>query len=491
MMPAYYLEAAVVILGLVLMVMEAFVEKADKSLIAKMGIVGLLVVLVSLFFVSGPAEGDDAPIWSFYAVDPMALFYKGFALVTTILVLIMSLDYRSVLQHYMGADQEKPGAGIGEFHYLPLFTCAGLMWMASAKDIVSIFVALELVTISFYVLVAFMRRNVGSLEAGVKYLILGALSTGFFVYGLTWLFGLSGETELSKIAAALGNDDSAMVRYPKALLFSLAMILVGLGFKIAAVPFQIWVPDVYQGAPTPITAFLSVGSKAAGFVVGYRIMEPFFANHVAPQLVTLILAISGATILLGNLAAVAQENFKRLLAYSSISHAGFLLLALGCSSSTTSPVNVEGVMALYLGGYLAMTLVAFHVMCLVRAQLGSEDLSAYKGLSKRSPFLAGVLLVAMISLAGVPFTAGFIGKMYVFLMALQSRYFVIIALAVVGVGAGFYYYLKVVRAMYWDDAADDQSVQISTLSKVAMLTMVALIVILGIYPTPILNLFAA
>lgn len=488
-MPAYYLEAAVVVLGIVLMLLEAFVGKADKSLVAKLGILGLLAIFVGLFFAEGPADGDTAPIWGFYAADPTAFFYKGFALVTTIFVLIMSLDYRGVLQHYMGSEQETPQAGQGEFFYLPLFTCAGLMWMASAKDIVSIFVALELVTISFYVLVAFLRRNVGSLEAGVKYLILGALSTGFFVYGLTWLFGLSGETELSKIAAQLGQEDSAMNLYPSALLFALAMILVGLAFKVAAVPFQIWVPDVYQGAPTPVTAFLSVGSKAAGFVVGFRILQPFIEANSTPQLVTLILAISGATILLGSLAALKQDNFKRLLAYSSISHAGFLLLALGCARSATQ-IQIEGVMAVYLGGYLAMTLLAFHVMAVVRDQLGGEEIATYKGLAKRSPFLAFVLLMAMVSLAGIPLTAGFFGKLYVFLVALQSGHYVIIGLAVIGVGAGFYFYLKVVRAMYWDDVADDRKLSVSLTTKAGMGLLTLAIVVLGVYPTPILNLFA-
>ena len=489
-MPAYYLEAAVVVLGIFLMLMEAFVGKVDKMRLAQAAIVGLAAVFVGLWFAEGPAEGATAAIWSFYAIDATALFYKGFALVTTIVVLVMSLDYRGVLDHYMKADREKPNAGMGEFFYLPLFTCAGLMWMASAKDIVSIFVALELVTISFYVLVAFLRRNVGSLEAGVKYLILGALSTGFFVYGLTWLFGLSGETELSKIAAQLGNEESTMMAHPKALLFALSMVLVGLGFKVAAVPFQVWVPDVYQGAPTPVTAFLSVGSKAAGFVVGYRILEPFMASGAVPQLSTLILAIAGATILLGNLAAMQQENFKRMLAYSSIAHAGFLLLALGCSGNGGSEVSVPAVMALYLGGYLAMTLVAFHVMCLIREQLGGEEIATYKGLAQRSPFLAFVLLIAMISLAGVPFTAGFFGKYYVFFLALQSRHYVIIALAVLGVGAGFYYYLKVVRAMYWEEADDERRLRVTPLARAAMCLLAAVILILGVYPSPILEWFA-
>ncbi len=488
-MPAYYLEAIVVLLGLILLMMDAFVGRVDKALIARVAIAGLLGVFVLLFFVKGPANDDASPIWGFYAVDNTALFYKGFALLTTVIVLLMSLDYRGVMQRYMEPDQEQPGAGLGEFYYLPLFTCAGLMWMASAKDIVSIFVALELVTISFYVLVAFLRRNVGSLEAGVKYLILGALSTGFFVYGLSWLFGLSGETELSKIAAGLSSPDSLMVQYPKALLFALALILVGLGFKVAAVPFQLWVPDVYQGAPTPITAFLSVGSKAAGFVVGYRILEPFLSVNATPQLTTLILAIAGATILLGNLAAIRQENFKRMLAYSSVSHAGFLLLALGCLGAAGNSVSVAGAMALYLGGYFAMTLIAFHVMALVRSHLGNEEIATFKGLAQRSPFLAFVLLIAMVSLAGIPFTAGFFGKFYVFLLAVQSKHYVLLGLAVIGVGAGFYYYLKVVKAMYWESADDSQSVPVSLGAKVAMSALAVMIIALGVYPAPILDLF--
>ena len=488
-MPAYYLEAAVVVLGIVLMLMEAFVEKADKGIIARLGIVGLLIIFVSLFFAQGPADGSTMALWNFYAFDATAQFYKGFALITTILVLLMSLDHRGTLQHYMGPDQESKGAGMGEFFYLPLFTCAGLMWMASATDLISIFVALELVTISFYILVAFLRRNVGSLEAGVKYLILGALSTGFFVYGLTWLFGLTGQTQLGLIAAQLDNPASLMAQYPKALLFALAMILVGLAFKVAAVPFQIWVPDVYQGAPSPITAFLSVGSKAAGFVVGYRILEPFLAINATPQLNAMILAIAGATIVLGNLAAIQQENFKRMLAYSSISHAGFLLLALGCVGTMDSRVSVPGAMAVYLSGYLAMTLIAFHAICLVRDQLGSEDIATFKGLSQRSPFLAFVMLIAMVSLAGIPFTAGFFGKFFVFLLALQSGYYLLIGLAVVGVGAGFYYYLKIVKAMYWEDAIDDKAVKVPLAAKIAMIVLVLVIFVLGIYPSPILDLF--
>ena len=204
--------------------------------------------------------------WSFYTADPLAIFFKRFALVTTILVLVMMIDYAPIVRESIHGTTQQ--SGLGEFFALPIFTCVGLMWMASAIDFVMIFVSLELVTMSFYVLVSFTRRNPATLEAGVKYLILSALSTGFLVYGITWIFGVTGETNLARVAAALANP--AIETGPA--LFGMVLVLVALGFKIAAVPFQMWVPDVYQGAPTPVTAFLSVGSKAAGFVVLLRVL---------------------------------------------------------------------------------------------------------------------------------------------------------------------------------------------------------------------------
>ena len=205
------------------------------------------------------------------------MFFKRFALLTTIVVLIMSVDYLGVVRKFTpGANAQ---GGLGEFLALPVFTCAGLMWMASAVDFVMIFVSLELVTISFYVLVSYTRRNAASLEAGVKYLVLGALSTGFFVYGITWIFGITGQTNLDRVAAFLKDYHGSTAP----VLFSFVLLTIALGFKIAAVPFQIWVPDVYQGAPTPVAAFLSVGSKAAGFVVFMRVLSAFSGRACAPR----------------------------------------------------------------------------------------------------------------------------------------------------------------------------------------------------------------
>ncbi len=469
MIDAPYLEIAVVLLGFVVLMVEAFAEKLDKRTLALASIVGLAAVLAGTFFLAPPAAPTAHGFGSFYTADALAVFFKRFALVATILVLVMMIDYApNVRQAIHGATVQ---AGLGEFFALPLFTCAGLMWMASAIDFVMIFVALEVVTMSFYVLVAFTRRNVASLEAGVKYLILSALSTGFLVYGITWIFGVTGETNLARITAVL--QTGGFDRIPA--LFGMALVLVALGFKIAAVPFQIWVPDVYQGAPTPVTAYLSVASKAAGFVVLLRVLEPFF---ILPQMQSLLVAVAALTLIYGNLAALPQNNLKRLLAYSSIAHAGYLLVGV---------VSLAGAaVSYYLVGYLLMTMLSFAVLIVVANHAG-ERIEDFNGLAKRSRFLAFAMLLSMASLAGVPFTAGFLGKFFIFDAAIRQHQTMLIVIGVLTVACGFYYYLKVVRAMYWEAPARLDPIPVSGLSRVSMIALMALIVILGVYPQPILN----
>ncbi|MFL6538815.1 MAG: NADH-quinone oxidoreductase subunit N, partial [Chthoniobacterales bacterium] len=410
----------------------------------------------------------DSGFWSFYTADALAIFFKRFVIATTILVLLMMIDYAPVVSAFVHGARTQ--AGLGEFFALPIFTCAGLMWMASAIDFVMIFVSLELVTISFYVLVSFTRRNPASLEAGVKYLILSAVSTGFLVYGITWIFGVTGETNLARVSVALAGG---VERVPA--LFGMALVLVALGFKIAAVPFQIWVPDVYQGAPTPVTALLSVGSKAGGFVVLLRVLEPFF---ILPEMQRLLVAVAVMTLIYGNLAALPQTNLKRLLAYSSIAHAGYLLIGV---------VSLSGAaVTFYLVAYLLMTILSFAVLVIV-GQSAGDEISSFDGLSERAPFLSFAMLIAMASLAGVPFTAGFLGKFFIFDAAIRQQHFVVAGVGVVTVAAGFYYYFKVIRAMYWQQPVASGPIAVSGLTRVAMILMIAAIVVLGVYPTPILN----
>jgi NADH-quinone oxidoreductase subunit N len=488
-MPAYYLEALTVTLGLVILLAEAFVPSKRKSWVGFAGAIGLGLILIATFFAYGPdAKPDSAwagwPLWNFYQFDQLARFFKIFALLTTALVLLMAVDYRKILSRFTETPTSEEGTG--EFYSLPIFACAGMMWMASAKDLAGAFVALELVTITFYILVAYMRRNVGSLEAGVKYLILGALSTGFLVYGIAWVYGSTGTMRLDLIPASF-----AEIKNTIPLLFGIALVLVALGFKVGAVPMQMWIPDVYQGAPTPTTAFLSVGSKAAGFILLIRFLTPFLGEDspVRSQVLTILLILAGATLLYGNLAAIPQTNFKRLLAYSSIAHAGFLILALAAwAPGTASSISSVEAVSFYLATYLLMTLGVFFVLAQVRIHRDGEAITDFNGLGKTNPLLALAMTVLLAALAGVPLTAGFIGKFFVFQLAAGAHLWAGLTIAVIAAAAGFYYYFKTIRAIWWIEPADASPVVLPAISKVSIAALTTLTLIIGIYPYPILAL---
>jgi NADH-quinone oxidoreductase subunit N len=477
-----YLEVLVVLLGIVLLLAEAFDGASAKRGIVYAGIAGLLGILGATFFIDPAAMNAAAPYARFYSADALAIFLKQFALLSTIVVLVMSLEYAPTVEANMPS--ERRGAGLGEFYVLPIFACAGLMWMASAVDFVMIFVSLELVTITFYILVSYLRRNEASLESGTKYLVLGALSTGFLVYGITWIYGVTGQFNLAAIAEKLPVLDQAAA---PALLFGFGLILIALGFKIAAAPFQFWVPDVYQGAPTPVTAFLSVASKAAGFIVLLRVVQTFLVvPALQEKILPLLAVITGATMIFGNLAALPQSNLKRLLAYSSIGHAGYLLLgvvSIGAPFAGTAVV-------FYLAAYLLMTLLAFLVMTIVAQATGGDDIADFNGLNQRAPHLAFAMLLAMLSLAGIPLTAGFLGKLFIFECAIEQQHWILVILGVITVAAGFYYYLKVIRAMYWQQPAnpDAPEIEVGPLAKITIALLCALIIWLGVYPAPLLSL---
>lgn len=488
-MPAYYLEALTVTLGFAILLAEAFLPSKNKSWAGFAGAIGLAGILVLTFFAIGPEAKPASPwakwpLWQFYQFDSLARFYKIFALIATAAVLLMAIDYRKILSRFTETPDSEEGTG--EFYSLPIFACAGMMWLASAKDLAGAFVALELVTITSYILVAFMRRNVGSLEAGVKYLILGALSTGFLVYGIAWIYGTTGTMRLDQLPERIAAIENTVP-----LLFGIALVLVGLGFKVGAVPMQMWIPDVYQGAPTPTTAFLSVGSKAAGFVLLIRFLTPFLeeTSPVRTEVLTILLIVAGATLLFGNLAAIPQTNFKRLLAYSSIAHAGFLILALAAwkPAIETSVTAIEAV-SFYLATYLIMTLGVFFILAQVRIHRDGEAITDFNGLGKSNPVLALAMTVLLAALAGVPLTAGFIGKFFVFSLAAQAHLWVGLVIAVIAAAAGFYYYFKTIRAIWWIEPHDDSSIALPMISKVSIGTLTVLTLVFGVYPDPILQL---
>jgi len=477
-MSAYWLEIIVLIGALALLCIEAFAAPKRKTTIA-VGAIFPLVFALILTFIAQDFSHLNQELDRFYAWDAQAKFFKSLTLVSGILTLLLAIDYRKILSRFTANPDSDDGTG--EYYCLILFACAGMMWMASAKDLVSLFVSLELTTITSYILVGYMRRNVGSLEAGVKFLILGALSTGFLVYGIAWLYGATGTTDLKVMSHALEEAN------PTYVLFGLSLILISLAFKIGAVPMHLWIPDVYHGAPTPTTAFLSVASKAAGFCVAIRVLEPFLESHLSDSVILILSILAGATILFGNLAAIGQHNFKRLLGYSSIANAGFILLAL-CSwnQGGNGELSSPQVVMFYLAVYLVMTFAGFFVLVTIAKNTGSDDISGFDGLASRNPLLAFLTTVIIGALAGIPLTAGFLGKFLAFSIAITSSHWVPVSLGFIGVAAGFYYYFKIIRAMYWREALDQTPVKMSVSSLYTLSVLTALLIVLAFSAEPIL-----
>ena len=467
-------EWLVLALGLGLLLLDLWLPHEQRRKVGYLGAAGLLAILLYSFAAVHLAPGEiRIAFGSMFVLDPLALFFKRFFLVAAIIVLLMSVEYSELL-----------GAGVTEFYSVLLFALTGMLFASSANDFALLFVSLELITVSFYVLTSFQRARVTSLEAGVKYLVIGALSTGFTVFGIALVYGISGKlnfSELSAVAAQHGGD--------KLFLLGLLLVMVGLGFKIAAFPFQIWAPDVYQGSPSPTAAFLAVGSKAAGFVLLLRVLFAAVPD-ITFQWPRLLLVISGITILYGNLCAVPQRNLKRLLGYSSIAHAGYLLLGVAALNSAG-----QSAVLYYLGGYLFTVLGAFTVICLVMRQVEAEDIASLNGLNRRAPLLGFTLALAMVSLAGIPPLAGFVGKFLLFKAALaqaqiagQSGYYWLVAIAIAGVVISLYYYFGVVRAIYWPAEVDISTpIPITPPVRVTLYVCVVGMLVIGIYPNPLAN----
>jgi NADH-quinone oxidoreductase subunit N len=480
-MSVFSVEVALALLGLFLLCLEAFVPNIARRTMALISMVGVAIAFGALLVASKSPDSLPHFVQPYLQLDSLALFYKGFALVVTFLVLWLALECAPYLSGFT------LGGKVSELFSLPLIVCVGMMWMASARDLVTMFVSLELVTVSFYVLVAFARKSVLSLEAGVKYLILAALSTGFLIYGIAWVYGVTGTFSFEGIAAAITDPSLSK----KSLLLGGAFLLAGLGFKVAAVPFQMWVPDVYQGAPMPVTAFLSVGSKAAGFVVLTRVVETFLVNGsiIAAETQTLLFVIGSVTVLVGSLPALFQNSVKRLLAYSSISHAGYLILALACMGSTRFNLSAGGIVAFYLATYLPMTILGFLTLGILRTNDQGEYLRDFTGLAKRSPLLALLMTLSLASLAGLPLTAGFMGKMLVFVALVDNGCWVPLACAVLAAAVGFYYYFRPILAIYSADSAATP-LRLSPFTKAGAVALGLAIIILGVFPRPLQHILA-
>ena len=468
------LEVSVIGLGLVLMLADLFVPAERRRFIGYAAIVALGVLLVTSLSGNGSCGQFGTAFGGMFVNDALSLFFKQLFIVAAILVLFMAAEF-----------SDKLAAGsVSEYYSLILFALAGMLFAASSNDFTMLFVSIELITITFYVLVSFQRSKLQSLEAGVKYLILGALSSSFMVFGIALIWGTTGELNFTKLAAVAPQFETSRI-----FLLGVLLVLVGLGFKIAAFPFQIWAPDVYQGAPTPTTAFLAIGSKAAGFVLLLRVLftaVPSVTAHWA----NLLIIISGITILYGNLCAIPQRNLKRLLGYSSIAHAGYLLLGVAALSASG-----QSALMYYLAGYVFTVMAAFFVITLVMRHLATEDIGGLAGLNQRSPLLAATLTIAMVSLAGIPPLAGFFGKFLLFKSVIEAAqisgnhgYYCLAFTALAGVIISLYYYFGVIRAIYWSkEPADLSAIELSSPAKLSIWACLAGIFWIGLFPNTILN----
>jgi NADH-quinone oxidoreductase subunit N len=464
-------EWLVIGLGLILLLADIWVPANARRQLGYAAAFGLALVFCYSLFAFRLHEDVQYAFGHMYALDGLALFFKRFFILAALIVLIMSVEFGDRIQ-----------TGIGEYYSLLLFALSGMLFASSANDFSLLFVSLELITITFYVLTSFQRTRLASLEAGVKYLIIGALSTSFTVFGIAFVYGISGKLNFGELAAVVGQYSSN-----KMFLFGLLLVMVGLGFKIAAFPFQIWAPDVYQGAPAPTTAFLAVGSKAAGFVLLLRVLFSAVPQITAERSNVLIV-ISAITILYGNLCAIPQRNIKRLLGYSSIAHAGYMLLGIAA-------LNQAGQSAIlyYLGGYLFTVLGAFTVICLVVQRADAEDISALAGLNQRSPLLAAMMTFAMVSLAGIPPLAGFFGKFLLLKSILAQApshpgYYCLAFTAIAGVVISMYYYFGVIRAIYWSQMPPTLTpISLSRPIKLSLYACIIGIFYLGILPGWMVN----
>ena len=485
-MPAFSLEIITLCLGIALLAIDAFSQKKSRDPVIGKATALILILLIGVIPLTTPPSENTAswPIWQFYKQDSLTDFFKGFFLFSTAISILLASYFPSELSKKQIAKSTYP------YLALLVLTCTGMMWLASANDLISLFISLELVTISSYILVAFKNRCSHALEAGIKYLILGALSTGFLVFGIAWLYGLTGTTSLPEIAALLQTPSPELIALKLPLHFAFVWLTLSFVFKLGAFPLHFWVPDVYQGTSIPTFSFLSLSSKAAGLIAAIHVLPLFLASPLTSQVTSILLTIIiVATLLFGNLPALFQTNFRRLFAYSSLAHSGFLILALlGSSISAYPELALKNSVVLYLSGYLLINSLIFIIFSFVSYQRNDHTIMAFRGLNQSNPFLAALTAFALASLAGLPLTLGFWGKFYVLLLTIHNSNWLLLSFAVIGAICGFCYYLRIIRLMYWVKPQEETSaITLPLFIQYLLLTLSIAILVLGLFPHILLS----
>lgn len=457
--------------ALAVILLDLFIK--EKGILAVVSLFGL--VIAAIYAVVFSIQLDGRAISAFndmLVLDNFAIFFKLLFLGTAFLVILASNDYAKKLNHSQG-----------EYYALILLATLGMMLMAATNELISIYVALELTSISLYVLVGLLKDD-KSTEASLKYLLLGAVASAVLLYGMAMVFGFTGQTQLGEIAKVLETMSLSGILANPALLIGIVMLIAGFGFKIAAVPFQLWVPDVYEGAPTTITAFLSVGSKAAGFAV---IMRVFFSAFGLPALSSdwgMIFAVLAVlSMIVGNVAAIPQNNIKRMLGYSSIAQAGYLMVGLATMGfAGTANINGQSGVMFFLASYALTNLGAFIAIIAITNALNSDNISDFAGMGKRAPVLALALTLCLISLVGMPPAAGFMAKFYIFRGAVQQGLLWLVIIAVINSVISAYYYLRVVKVMWFNPATSEEKVPSSAALRASLAIACLGVLAIGIVP---------
>lgn len=445
-----------------LVVLYAGLFKAKKALLP----LTLLGLFTALGFVV--ADWDTNQVhYNMMHMDNFGLAFSGLCIVGSIFIFLLS-------QNYFAEHSDN----VAEYFTLMLFSLTGMIIMVSYKNMSMLFIGIEIMSVALYILAGIRKANFASNEASLKYFLMGAFSTGFLLFGITLIYGATGSFDLDVINQYLIGNYKAIspLFYP-----GLILMLIGLSFKVGAVPFHFWVPDVYEGSPSLIMAFMSTVAKTAGFAAFLRLFSGTFAplhDFWLPPLMVIICL----TLLIGNVTALFQKSFKRMLAYSSISHAGYLLFSLVSLTSRSS-----NDVLFYAAAYTFANLIAFAALILIKQKTGADNFESFNGLAKNNPFLAFTVTVAMLSLAGIPLTAGFIGKYVMFLNAMDQYQMFLVAFAILNALVGFYYYFRVIAAMYFREGAE-LLLSIPVQYKFVLAFSLIITVFLGVYPSLILNL---
>jgi NADH-quinone oxidoreductase subunit N len=454
--------------GMLILLVDAARPIRDQRVLAAGAMVGVLaagLVVVRQWFV--PPADELTVLGDMVAVDRYALFFRLVILASAALAISFSA-------HYL----HRTGEGRGEYYALLLFAASGMTLLSAAADLIVVFLALEVLSLSLYVMAGFSWRRLSSQEASLKYFLLGAFSSAFFLYGIALAYGATGTTSIGGIADALSGSLEGLA-LP---LASAALLAVGFSFKVAAVPFHMWTPDVYQGAPTPVTGFMAAGTKVAGFAALIRVVQVAL-GPVSWELTPALVAIAALTMVVGSVVAIAQDDVKRLLAYSSIAHAGFVLVGVAAGNQE----GISGAM-FYLAAYAAMILGAFGVVILV-SRVGEErtSLRSYRGLGRRNPLLAGLLALFLLSLAGIPGTAGFMAKVLVFGAAVDAGLEGLVIVAVLASVVAAFFYVRVIALAYMEEPEELETVRTGPAPGWALAVAAVVTVALGVFPSLLLG----